>query len=100
MYLERNYVIRLHLPRRLFLPVSRADLLELIEAQDKIVNKIKDISGLMLGRRMQFPADIDTAIREYGDTAIAAVAAVVTPNAVTMPLACISRMGRGRERGR
>ncbi|MBH04667.1 MAG: TIGR00153 family protein [Xanthomonadales bacterium] len=66
--------IRLHLPRRLFLPVSRADLLELIEAQDKIVNKVKDISGLMLGRRMQFPADIETAIREYSDTAIAAVA--------------------------
>ena len=37
--------IRLHLPKSLFMPVSRSDLLSLLAAQDKIANKAKDISG-------------------------------------------------------
>lgn len=57
--------IRLNLPNTLFLPISRSDLLELIEAQDKIVNKIKDIAGLMTGRRMQFPAALLSSVNDY-----------------------------------
>nr|WP_199671566.1 TIGR00153 family protein [Salinisphaera sp. Q1T1-3] len=57
--------IRLNLPNTLFLPISRSDLLELVEAQDKIVNKIKDIAGLMTGRRMQFPATLLDPINKY-----------------------------------
>lgn len=57
--------IRLNLPNTLFLPISRSDLLELIEAQDKIVNKIKDIAGLMTGRQMQFPATLLAPINKY-----------------------------------
>lgn len=57
--------IRLNLPNTLFLPISRSDLLELIEAQDKIVNKIKDIAGLMTGRRMQFPAELLNTVNDY-----------------------------------
>ena len=48
--------IRLQLPNTLFMPVARADLLELLTMQDRIANKTKDISGLMLGRRMAAPA--------------------------------------------
>lgn len=47
--------IRMQLPSTLFMPVARADLLELLTMQDKIANKTKDISGLMLGRRMVPP---------------------------------------------
>jgi len=47
--------IRLQLPSTLFMPVARADLLELLTMQDRIANKTKDISGLMLGRRMATP---------------------------------------------
>ena len=47
--------IRLKLPRGLFLPVARTDLLELLTQQDKIANRAKDISGRMLGRKMEFP---------------------------------------------
>ncbi|HET7313819.1 MAG TPA: TIGR00153 family protein [Salinisphaera sp.] len=57
--------IRLNLPNTLFLPISRSDLLELVEAQDKIINKIKDIAGLMTGRRMQFPAVLLSSINDY-----------------------------------
>ncbi|RJS91160.1 TIGR00153 family protein [Salinisphaera sp. Q1T1-3] len=65
--------IRLHLPRRLLLPISRGDLLELIEAQDRIINRIKDISGLMLGRRLLFPAALADEMIAFAGTSIAAV---------------------------
>ena len=54
--------IRLHLPKSLFMPVSRTDLLRLLAAQDKIANKAKDISGLLFGRRLVFPESVQ---REY-----------------------------------
>ena len=65
--------IRLNLPSTLFLPISRSDLLVLVEAQDKIINKIKDISGLMTGRRMRFPEPLQKPIHDYLRTALATV---------------------------
>ena len=50
--------IRLQLPDSLFMPVPRRDLLELLRMQDKVANRAKDISGLMLGRMMKIPAAI------------------------------------------
>jgi predicted phosphate transport protein (TIGR00153 family) len=50
--------IRLHLPKSLFMPVPRQDLLELLLVQDKMANRAKDVSGLVLGRRMRIPAAI------------------------------------------
>lgn len=47
--------IRLHLPNAFFLPVARADLLNLLIRQDEVANKAKDIAGLVLGRRLRFP---------------------------------------------
>ena len=41
--------IRLHLPKSLFMPVPREDLLELLLVQDKIANRSKDVSGLGCG---------------------------------------------------
>ncbi|HET7370371.1 MAG TPA: TIGR00153 family protein [Gammaproteobacteria bacterium] len=50
--------LRLHLPSSLFMPVARADLLTLLQTQDSIANKTKDITGLMSGRRMMIPAPL------------------------------------------
>lgn len=47
--------LRLHLPKSLFMPVSRRDLLEVLTMQDKIANKAKDIAGIIIGRKMTFP---------------------------------------------
>ncbi|MCP4597853.1 TIGR00153 family protein [Neptuniibacter sp.] len=47
--------IRQNLPKSVFLPVPRTDLLEVVRMQDKIANRAKDIAGLMLGRQMQVP---------------------------------------------
>ena len=57
--------LRLHLPKSLFLPVSRRDLLETLTMQDNIANKAKDIAGLIIGRRMAIPAFMGEPILEY-----------------------------------
>lgn len=50
--------IRLHLPKSLFMPVPREDLLELLLVQDKMANRTRDVSGIVLGRKMKIPAKI------------------------------------------
>jgi len=57
--------IRMNLPRGLFLPVERTDLLELITQQDKIANRAKDISGRFLGRELTIPAPIQAEFKAY-----------------------------------
>ena len=50
--------IRMNLPKSLFMPVPRQDLLELLLVQDKMANRTKDVSGVVMGRKMQIPAPI------------------------------------------
>lgn len=50
--------IRLHLPTRLFMPVARADILNLLKLQDKIANKAKHIANLVYSRKMVLPEPI------------------------------------------
>jgi hypothetical protein len=55
---ELKKSLRLHLPKSLFLPVPRSDLLEMLTMQDQLPNQAKDIAGLVLGRQMHFPEAI------------------------------------------
>lgn len=57
--------IRLHLPKSLFMPVPREDLLELLLVQDKMANLTKDVSGLVLGRRMVIPPGLAAEFMAY-----------------------------------
>jgi len=57
--------VRTTLPKGLFMPVDRADMLELITQQDKIANTAKDISGRILGRKLAIPPQIQTEFMEY-----------------------------------
>lgn len=50
--------IRLNLPKSLFMPVPREDLLKLLLAQDMIANRARDVSGIVLGRQLQIPEPI------------------------------------------
>ena len=50
--------IRMQLPKGMFMPVSRRDLLEVLTMQDKIANVSKDIAGIILGRKMVLPPQI------------------------------------------
>lgn len=70
---ELKTQLRLNLPNTMFLPVSRSDLLELISVQDKIANKARDITGIMLGRNMIIPEPLAEPMRNYLRTAVATV---------------------------
>ncbi len=50
--------LRSQLPKSLFMPVPRQDLLELLLVQDRIANRARDVSGLVIGRRMVIPQTI------------------------------------------
>lgn len=62
--------IRLQAHKRLFLPMPRTDLLELIEIQDRVPNQAKDIAGLILGRKMDFPQSLQEPLLEFVTTSV------------------------------
>jgi len=57
--------LRLHLPKSLFMPVSRRDLLEVLRMQDNIANKAKDVAGLIIGRKMVFPEKVSEKMLDF-----------------------------------
>jgi predicted phosphate transport protein (TIGR00153 family) len=62
---DLKHDLRLHLPRSLFLPMERRDLLEVLTMQDNIANRAKDIAGLIRGRRMSLPADVGPRFKDF-----------------------------------
>ena len=66
--------IRRRLPNALFMPVARADLLDLVTAQDKIANRARDIAGLLLGRHMILPIEIQNLFQAFVKRAVDASA--------------------------
>lgn len=50
--------LRLSLPSTFMMPFSRRDLLDLLLIQDSIANLAKDVSGLMINRKMTLPNEI------------------------------------------
>ena len=57
--------IRIHLPKSLFMPVAREDILQLLLVQDRIANRAKDVSGLVLGRKLEIPPQIADEFLEF-----------------------------------
>ena len=64
--------IRTHLPKSLFMSVSREDLLDLVYTMDGIPNTAKDISGIMIGRQMEIPNQIAEQFSSFTKAAIKA----------------------------
>ena len=65
--------LRLQLPKGLMLAMSRRDVLDTLLIQDRIANMAKDIAGLMLGRQMQFPPNMQEPLRHFLERSVAAV---------------------------
>jgi len=57
--------IRMHLPRSVFLPVARTDLLELVSIQDQIGYNCKQVAQLLLLSKPSFPGDLGPAIAGF-----------------------------------
>ena len=47
--------LRSHLPKTLFMPVDRRDLLDLLNAQDSIADTAQDVAGLIILRQRELP---------------------------------------------
>lgn len=62
---ELKKEIRMNMPKSLFMPVPREDLLELLLVQDKIANRTKDVSGIIMGRKMEIPDAIAGQFIEF-----------------------------------
>lgn len=50
--------LRLRLPKSLFMPVDRRDLLEVLRMQDTIAGAVRDIAGLIVGRDIEMPESL------------------------------------------
>ena len=70
--------IRRQLPKSLFLPVPRSDLLELISIQDQVANTAKDVAVLLIGRNMRFPEKLHKGMNEFAQTCVATSAQALT----------------------
>ena len=64
--------LRLNLPKGLFMPVSRQDLLEVLLMQDRIANKAKDIAGTITGRRIVLPEVVHEDYIRFVERCVAA----------------------------
>ena len=57
--------IRAHLPKSLFMPVDRRDLLDMLHAQDSIADTAQDIAELLTTRNMEAPEFIKAILIPY-----------------------------------
>lgn len=65
--------LRHHLPKGLFMPVDRRDVLEVLLMQDAIANQAKRIAGLVVGRKMTLPPEMHEEIKPYVERCVASV---------------------------
>ena len=59
---EIKHAIRANLPKSVWMPFARSDVIELVTIQDRMANKAKDIAGLMLGRKIVFPQSLAASV--------------------------------------
>ncbi|ORU91049.1 MAG: phosphate transport regulator [Cycloclasticus sp. symbiont of Poecilosclerida sp. N] len=52
---DKKHFLREHLPTGLFMPIERQDLLDALRVQDLLANRARDIAGIVVGRKLQFP---------------------------------------------
>ena len=63
--------VRRHLPKSLFLPVPRSDLLGLVSIQDGVANTARDIAVIIMGRNMRFPEPLNESVLEFTEACAA-----------------------------
>lgn len=66
--------MRHHLPEGLFMPVDRRDVLDVLLMQDLIANQAKEVSGVILSRKMSLPEDMHAPFIAFGQRCVDCVA--------------------------
>lgn len=62
--------LRAHLPKSLFMPVDRRDLLEILDFQDTIADTAQDIAGVFNERAMDVPKQLAEPLRALVDRCV------------------------------
>ncbi len=70
---KMKHELRTHLPKGLFMPVDRRDVLDVLLRQDMIANQAKDISALIVGRKMQLPAEMNEPFQLFTNRCVDSV---------------------------
>ncbi len=87
--------LRHHLPKGLFMPIDRRDVLDVLLMQDAIANQAKDIAGLIVGRKMVLPIEMHEVFAAYASRCVDSVKQALS---VTNTLDELVETGfRGRE---
>jgi predicted phosphate transport protein (TIGR00153 family) len=64
--------IRINLPKGLFLPVARGDVLRFLKEQDNIADATEDLAVLLAMRRMKVPAELRKELNDLVDEVVEA----------------------------
>ena len=67
--------LRNHLPKKLFMPVDRRDLLEILDLQDTIADVAEDIGDILVARTWKVPEAMKEPLLEFVHTAVKAAVA-------------------------
>lgn len=62
--------LRAGLPKSLFIPVDRGDLLDVLRMQDSIADTAQDIAGLLIERPMEAPESLKSPLVELANRCI------------------------------
>lgn len=71
---EIKHTIRASLPKSVWMPFARSDVIELLTIQDRMANKAKDVAGLMLGRKIVFPSSMIDSMQQMLQLSVNAAA--------------------------
>ena len=64
--------IRINLPKGIFLPVARGDVLRFLKEQDNIADSTEDLAVLLAMRRMKIPAELKEELHSLVDKVLEA----------------------------
>jgi predicted phosphate transport protein (TIGR00153 family) len=64
--------IRITLPKGIFLPVARGDILRFLKEQDHIADATEDLAGLLAMRRMKVPTELKEVLQDLVDEVLEA----------------------------
>jgi hypothetical protein len=70
---DLKHELRRHLPRSLFMPVNRRDLLDLLSAQDSIADEAEDVAALIYLRNMKVPEPLKADLLPFVERVVDAV---------------------------
>ena len=77
--------VRDHLPRSIFMPINRRDLLEMLDMQDTIADVAQDIVNLLTLRKMSLPKELCHDVIQFVEKSQQVCSMAVSYTHLTLP---------------